>query len=121
MKKYVDGYVIPISKNNLDDYKQIAELAGLVRKEHGAFEFIECVGDDLDQKELISFKQAANAGDNDTVIFSWVIFESREHRDQVNAAVMSDPRLAGMMNSDSSQPFDCKRMAYGGFKVLVNA
>lgn len=121
MKKYVDGYVIPISKNNLDDYKQIAELAGSIWKEHGALEFIECVGDDLDQKELISFKQAASADENETVIFSWIIFESREHRDKVNAAVMNDPRLAKMMNSDSSQPFDCKRMVCGGFKVLVNA
>lgn len=119
MKKYVDGYVIPISENNLDDYKRDAELAGSIWKEHGALEFIECTGDDLDQKELISFMQATNAAEGETVIFSWIIFESREHRDQVNAAVMNDPRMTEMMNPDS-HPFDCKRMIYGGFKVLVN-
>ena len=119
MGKYVDGYVIPVVQNNLDEYKKIAELAGSVWKEHGALEYIECAGDDLDQKELVSFKKLAGAADDETVIFAWIVFESREHRDRVNQAVMADPRLAGTMNPDS-QPFDCKRMAYGGFKVIVD-
>lgn len=120
MEKYVDGYVIPVAKNSLDEYKKIAELAGSIWKEHGALEYIECVGDDLDQAEFVSFKQAAGAADDETVIFSWIVFESKAHRDQVNQAVLADSRLEEMMKS-SSQPFDCKRMAYGGFKVLVNA
>ncbi len=118
MTKYVDGFVIPIAKNNLDDYKKISELAGMVWKDHGALEYIECVGDDLNPKDLISFKKAAGAVVNETVLFSWIVFESREHRDQVNAAVMADPRLAEMMQPDA-QPFDYKRMVYGGFKILV--
>lgn len=118
MGRYVDGYVIPITKNNLDEYKRMAELAGSVWKEHGALEYIECAGDDLDQKELVSFKKLAGAAEDETVIFAWIIFESREHRDRVNQAVMADSRLAGM--SPDSSPFDCKRMAYGGFKVIVN-
>lgn len=118
MAKYVDGYVIPIAQSNLDDYKKMAELAGAIWKEHGALEYIECTGDDLDQKELVSFKQAANAKEGETVIFSWIVFESKEHRDRVNQAVMADPRLQEMMNPDTG-PFDCKRIVYGGFKTIV--
>lgn len=120
MEKYVDDYVIPIAENSLDEYKKIADLAGSIWKEHGALEYIECVGDDLDQTEFVFFKQTARAADDETVIFSWIIFESKVLRDQVNQAVLADSRLEEMMKS-SSQPFDCKRMAYGGFKVLVNA
>ncbi|MBP6057212.1 MAG: DUF1428 domain-containing protein [Nitrosomonas sp.] len=119
MGKYVDGYVIPVPQNNLDKYKKMAELAGSIWKAHGALEYIECAGDDLDQKELVSFKKMAGAYEDETVIFAWIVFESREHRDRVNQVVMADPRLAGMMNPDFPS-FDCKRMAYGGFKVIVN-
>ena len=119
MEKYVDGYVIPIAQNKLDDYKKMAELAGSVWKEHGALEYIECAGDDLNQKELVSFNKLAGATENETVIFAWIVFESREHRDRVNQAVMADPRLEKMMNP-SSPPFDCKRMAYGGFTTIVS-
>lgn len=119
MKKYVDGYVLPVPRNNLDEYKKMAELAGSVWKEHGALEYIECAGDDLDQKELVSFKKLAGATEDETVVFAWIVFESKEHRDRVNQAVMADPRLAEMAKPES-HPFDCKRMAYGGFKVLVN-
>ena len=89
MANYVDGYVIPIAQNKLDEYKKMAELAGSVWKEHGALEYIECAGDDLDQKELVSFKKMAGATEDETVIFSWVVFESKEHRDRVNQAVMA--------------------------------
>ena len=119
MGKYVDGYVISIAQNNLDEYKKMAELAGSVWKEHGALEYIECAGDDLDQKELVPFKKLAGAADDETVIFAWIVFESKEHRDRVNQAAMADPRLARTMNL-GPQPFDCKRMAYGGFKAIVD-
>lgn len=120
MAKYIDGYVIPIAENNLDEYKRIAETAGSIWKEHGALEYIECIGDDLDPKEFVSFKQVVGAADDETMIFSWIVFESREHRDRVNQAVMADPRLQEMMKP-GDEPFDCKRMVYGGFKTLVEA
>lgn len=119
MGKYVDGYVIPIVQDKLAEYQKMAELAGSVWKEHGALEYIECAGDDLEQKELVSFKKLTDAGENETVIFAWIVFESKEHRDRVNQAVMADSRLASSMNPDS-HPFDCKRMAYGGFKTIVS-
>jgi uncharacterized protein YbaA (DUF1428 family) len=118
MKKYVDGYVLPVPQNSLDEYKKMADLAGSIWKEHGALEYIECSGDDLDQKELVSFKKIANARDDETVVFAWIVFESKAHRDRVNQAVMADPRLAGM--NPETMPFDCKRMAYGGFKMMVS-
>lgn len=116
---YVDGYVLPIAWNKLDEYKKMAELAGTVWKEHGALAYMECAGDDLEQKEMVSFKQLTGANEEETVIFAWVVFESKEHRDWVNQAVMADPRLAGMMNPDA-HPFDCKRMTYGGFTAIVD-
>lgn len=119
MGKYVDGYVIPVPQNSLDEYKKMAELAGSIWKEHGALEYIECAGDDLDQKELVSFKKIAGAHEDETVVFAWIVFESKEQRDRINQMVMADPRLAEMANPES-HPFDCKRMAYGGFRVIVN-
>lgn len=120
MEKYVDGYVIPLAKNKLDDYKKLTELAGSIWKEHGALDYVECVGDDLAQAGMISFRQAASAADDETVVFSWIVFDSRAHRDQVNAAVMADPRIRGMAAPDL-MPFDCRRMVYGGFKSLCLA
>ncbi|MCI0488546.1 MAG: DUF1428 domain-containing protein [Blastocatellia bacterium] len=118
MGNYVDGFVIPIAKENVGKYKEIAERAGEVWKEHGALEYYECLGDDLEIEGTVSFKKAADASEEETVIFSWIVFESREHRDKVNAAVMNDPRLKEMMEP-GFQPFDYRRMAYGGFKTLV--
>jgi uncharacterized protein YbaA (DUF1428 family) len=119
MGKYVDGFVIPIAKENIESYAEIAQKAGEVWKEHGALEFYECVGDDLEIENMLSFRKIADASEEETVIFSWIVFESREHRDKVNAAVMADPRMNEMMDSSKSSPFDFKRMAYGGFKTLV--
>jgi len=119
MAKYVDGFVIPVPKNNLDEYKKIAEFAGSVWEEHGAFEYMDCVGDDLGANRVI-FKKVTGAKDHETVIFSWIVFESREHRDKVNAAVMADPHLVKLNQTQTqTQPFDYKRMLYGGFKTLV--
>jgi len=119
MERYVDGFLIPIAKDKVGKYREIAQKSGEVWKEHGALEYYECIGDDLDIEDMVSFKKAANASEEETVIFSWIVFESREQRDRVNAAVMNDPRLKEMMES-GFEPFDYRRMAYGGFKTLVN-
>ena len=120
MSQYIDGFVIPIAKDKVEDYRQLAERASKVFKEHGALDYWECVGDDFDAKEFVPFPQLAKAGPDETVIFSWIAFASREHRDEVNAKVMADPRMKEMMADEDNQPFDCKRMAYGGFKTLLH-
>ena len=111
MGKYVDGFVIPIAKDKVEQYREVAQKAGEIWKQHGALEFYECAGDDLEIKDMLSFKTIAGASDEETVIFSWIVFESREHRDQVNEAAMSDPRLKEDMESCKNL-FDFKRMAY---------
>lgn len=118
MAKYIDGFLIPVPSDKLEDYRKIAEAAGVIWKDHGALDYCECIGDDLDTQDMVSFKSSANAGTNESVVFSWIIYESREHRDAVNAAVMADPRMVDMMKEDA-MPFDCKRMACGGFRMLV--
>lgn len=119
MDKYVDGFVIPIAKENVGKYKEMAQKAGELWKEHGALEFCECAGDDLEIENMLSFRQTAEASEEETVIFSWIVFESREHRDRVNAAVMEDARMKEMMKASEFKVFDYKRIAYGGFKTLV--
>ena len=116
---YVDGYVLPIPKANIDKYKEMATLAGKVWIDHGALAYRECVGDDLNIQGLVPFTQMANAKPDETVVFAWVVFESKEKRDEINAKVMADPRLADM--SPENTPFDHTRMAMGGFTVLVAA
>lgn len=120
MGKYVDGFVIPIAKENVEKYREIAGKAGEVWKEHGALEYFEAVGDDLEHENLVSFLKIANASEDETVIFAWIVYESKEHRDKVNAAVMEDARIKDSMKN-CDELFDYKRMAYGGFKVLVEA
>ena len=120
MPRYVDGFVIPIAKDQLEAYRLIAEKAGAIWKEYGALEYLEAIGDDLEAKDMVSFLQLANCGPDETVVFSWITYESREHRDAVNAKVMADPRLREMM-TEGGHPFDCKRMACGGFKTIVEA
>jgi uncharacterized protein YbaA (DUF1428 family) len=116
--KYVDGFLLPIPKKNLEVYRRISQKAGKIWKEHGALEYRECVGDDLKTKMGVPFPRSAKVKPGETVVFSWIVYKSRAHRDNVNAKVMKDPRIAAMMD-DKSMPFDVKRMAYGGFKVLV--
>lgn len=117
--KYVDGFVLPIPKKNLKAYARMASLAGKIWKEHGALEYRECVGEDLKVKFGVAFPKIANAKPGETVVFAWIVYKSRKHRDQVNAKVMKDPR-PGMMMKDKEMPFDVKRMGYGGFEVLVD-
>jgi uncharacterized protein YbaA (DUF1428 family) len=117
MAKYVDGFVIPIPKENVEKYREIAHQAGEVWKEHGALEYFETVGDELEQEQMISFTQIAGAAPDETVIFAWIVYESKEDRDRINAAVMNDPRIKEMAHCDKT--FDYKRMAYGGFRAIV--
>jgi uncharacterized protein YbaA (DUF1428 family) len=118
--RYVDGFVLPVPKKNLQAYRRIAQKAGRIWREHGALEFRECVGDDLNVKMGVPFPRRIRLKPGETVVFSWIVFKSRADRDRVNARVMKDPRLAKMMGP-KSMPFDPGRMAYGGFKVLVDA
>ena len=118
--QYVDGYVLPVPKKNLQIYRRMAQKAGKVWRDHGALEFRECAGDDLKVKMGVSFPRRIKAKRGETVFFSWIVFKSRAHHDRVNAKVMKDPRLAKMMD-EGPMPFDVKRMVYGGFKVLVDA
>ena len=118
--KYVDGYVLPVPKKNLASYRRMAAKAGRIWREYGALEFCESVGDDLKTQKVRSFPSLVKPKRGEAVIFSFIVFKSRAHRDIVNAKVMKDPRLAKMMDS-KAMPFNSKRMAYGGFKVLVDA
>ena len=118
MARYVDGFVVPVPKKNVEKYRRIAQKAGKIWLEHGALEYVECVGDDVKPGKHTSFPQSVKLKPSEVVWFSWIVYKSRKHRDRVNAKVMKDPRLACMMDP-KAMPFDCKRMAYGGFKVIV--
>ena len=118
--RYVDGYVLPIPKNKLQAYRRIAQKAGKIWREHGALDYKECVGEDLNAKWGVRFPRMIKVKRGETVVFSWIVLKSRAHRDRVNAKVWKDPRLANMMAA-TPMPFDAKRMVYGGFKVLIDA
>ena len=120
MAHYIDGYVIPIPKKNINAYRRLAQKAMKVWRDHGALEFRECVGDDLNIKMGLPFPRGIKIRPGDTVLFSYIVYKSRAHRDRVNARVMKDPRLANMMDP-KAMPFDVKRMMYGGFKTIVEA
>ena len=120
MAKYVDGFVIPVSKKKIAVYRRMAELGARVWKDHGALDYRECVGDDLKAPWAMPFPRGIKTKPGETVVFSWIVYKSRAHRDRVNKAVMKDPRLASSMDP-KKMPFDVKRMLYGGFKVLVDA
>ena len=119
MANYVDGFVVPVPKRKLDAYRRLSRKAGKVWREHGALEFRECVGDDVPMGRITSFPRSVKVKRGETVMFSWIVFKSRAHRDRVNAKAMADPRLADMMDMKDA-PFDPKRMIYGGFKVVVD-
>ena len=117
--KYVDGFVVPVPKKNVPAYRRMAKQAGKIWREHGALEYRECVGDDLKVKMGLPFPRLSRLKSGETVFFSWIVYKSRAHRDSVNKKVMQDPRMAKMMNM-KAMPFDVRRMAYGGFKTLVD-
>ena len=117
MAKYVDGFVVPVPLAQLADYRKMARKAGKIWMEHGALQVTECVADDVKPGKRTSLPQSVKLKDGETVVFSWIVYTSRKHRDTVNAKVMADPRLAGM--GPDSMPFDSKRMFWGGFKTIV--
>jgi uncharacterized protein YbaA (DUF1428 family) len=117
---YVDGYVLPVPKKNVAAYRRIAQKAGKVWRDHGALEYIECVADDVKPGKHTSFPQSVKLKSGETVVFAYIVYKSRAHRDRVNAKVMKDPRLKNMMDPNA-MPFDGKRMFWGGFKILVDA
>jgi uncharacterized protein YbaA (DUF1428 family) len=118
MAKYVDGYVLPVPKKKLAAYRSMAQKAGKIWREHGALEFRECAGDDLNVSMGVPFPRQLKLKAGETVVFSWIMFKSRAHRDRVNAKVMKDPRMDDMMAA--AMPFDPERMLYGGFTTLVD-
>ena len=117
---YVDGFLLCVPKKNLKAYASMARKAGKVWREHGALDYRECVGDDLLTKGMLSFTKVAKSRPGETVVFSWIAYKSKAHRDAVNKKVMKDPRMDAMMTGKMKMPFDVKRMAYGGFRVLVD-
>ena len=119
---YVDGFVVPVPKGKLDAYRRLSRKAGKIWREHGALEYKECVADDAPSGKVTSFPQSVKLKKGETVVFSWITYKSRAHRDRVNAKVMKDARLADVMGPENmkNMPFDAQRMIYGGFKVAVD-
>ena len=120
MPQYIDGFVIPIAKKNLPAYTRMAKMASKVWLDHGALEYRECIGEDMSPPFGVAFTKLAKTKPTETVLFSWIVYKSRAHRDAVNKKVMKDPRLAEMCDPKNS-PFDIKKMAYGGFTTIVKA
>jgi len=116
---YVDGFVVPVPKKKVEEYRRMAQKAGKIWREYGALQFRECVADDVKVGKLTSFPRSVKRKANETVMFSYIVFKSRAHRDTVNAKVMKDPRLADSMDP-KAMPFDAKRMIFGGFTTLVD-
>jgi uncharacterized protein YbaA (DUF1428 family) len=114
---YVDGFLLAVPTDKLDAYKAVAELAGTVWKEYGALSYVECIADDVPYGELTSFPRAVQKKDDETVVFSWITYESRAARDEINKKVMADPRLK---QDAENMPFDGKRLIYGGFTTLID-
>lgn len=126
MAKYIDGFVLPVPKKNMNKYRKMAQMMVKLAKKYGALEYIESVGDDLNPKmmggmKIAKFPQIAKAKADETVVFSFIIFKSRAHRDSFNAKMMKDPIMNDPKMKDMPMPFDMKRMAYGGFKSIVEA
>lgn len=118
MARYVDGFLIPVPRRKVAAYLKMAKLAGKVWREYGALEYRECVGDDLNVKMCLPFPRGIKVKRGETVVFSWIVYRSKAHRDAVNKKVMKDPRIQGMMKNEV--PFDGDRMMYGGFRVEVD-
>jgi len=116
---YVDGFVVPVPKRNLQAYRSMARKAGKVWREYGALDYVEAVADDVKPGKSTSFPQAVKLKPGETVIFSWIVYKSRKDRDRINARVMKDKRLASMMDP-KQLPFDGRRMFWGGFRVMID-
>lgn len=120
MPEYVDGFVIAVPAANLPAYRKMARIAGKVWKEYGALDYRECVGNDLQANFGKPFDKLTRLREDEVVVFSWITYKSKAHRNKVNAQVMEDPRIKDMCNGKNT-PFDTKRMSYGGFKTIVSA
>ena len=117
---YVDGFIVPVPKDKIEEYKKLSKRSAKIWKEYGALEYHECAGDDTPYGKRTSFPRSVKLKEDETVIFAWIVYKSRKDRDRINKQVMSDPRLKDMMDL-KSLPFDAKRMIYGGFKEIVSA
>lgn len=115
---YVDGFVLIVPTDRLEEYRAMADTAGKVWMEFGALDYRECVADDMKAEFGKSFNELAQTQPGETVIFSWIVYESKEKRDEINAKVMQDPRIKDSCDPEN-MPFDCKRMSYGGFRTIV--
>ena len=118
MPNYVDGFVLPVPRKNMAAYLRMAKKASKIWKEYGALDNKECIGDDLNVKMGTSFPKGIKTKPGETVVFSYIVYKSKAHRDSVNAKIMKDPRIAEMCDP-KDMPFDCNRMLYGGFKAMV--
>ncbi len=116
---YVDGFVVPVPTKNIDAYREMSQKCGAIWREHGALQFRECIADDVKPGKWTSFPQSVDLKDDEMVVFSWIVYTSRAQRDAVNDKVMSDPRMADMMDP-AKLPFDGKRMIYGGFEMMID-
>ncbi|OJU01216.1 MAG: RNA signal recognition particle [Rhizobium sp. 63-7] len=114
---YVDGFILAVPKANLDQYKEMARVAGNVWREYGALSYVECLADDVPYGEVTSFPRAVLCKEDEIVVFSWITYPSRETRDEINKKVMADPRLD---SEKWEMPFDGKRMIYGGFQSFLD-
>ncbi|MEM8735957.1 MAG: DUF1428 domain-containing protein [Planctomycetota bacterium] len=122
MASYIDGFAFPIATERLDEYKVVAEQVALIYKEHGALDYVEFLGDDLERNGTASFPQVLAAAENETVVFGWIVYESQESRERINRDIETDPRIHDLVAPLVTSPkpvFDPARMAYGGFKPLV--
>ncbi len=120
MDHYIDGFVLPVSRDHLDEYKRLVEAVAKIWKEHGALDYREYLGDDLTLEGTRSFTDVVAASEGEAIVFGWVVFESRAARDQANEKVAADPRMVDLINS-SGPGFDARRMAYGGFRSFVQS
>jgi len=118
--EYVDGFVLPVPRKNIPAYKKLAKLAAKVWREHGALDYRECLAEDVKVGKWTSFPRSVKLKKGEVVVFSWITYKSRAHRDRVLKKVMTDKRLADFMDP-KSMPFDAKRMIYGGFDTIVTA
>jgi len=118
MAHYVDGFVLPIPRKNIAAYKRMAKKASRIWKAHGALDYKECLGDDLNIKFCLPFPKGIRSKAGETIVFAYIVYKNRAHRDRVNAAVMKDPRIHNLCDP-KAMPFDCQRMLYGGFKTIV--
>jgi uncharacterized protein YbaA (DUF1428 family) len=118
MAHYVDGFVLPVVRSRLDEYRRVARKAGKIWREYGALQYVECIADDVQYGKRTSFPRSVKLKDDEVVVFSWIVYKSRAQRDSIMKKIMTDPRLAAMMDPNN-MPFDGKRMFWGGFKPLV--